>query len=88
MYKSLFMGNRVRIDKDLLVTLGTRLREVRLSQNITHEEVNEALKINIFRHEKGEVNISISTLALICKYYEISLTDILNGLKSSLRIEE
>lgn len=82
------MGNRVRIDKNLLVELGSRLREVRLNKDITHEEVNEALKINIFRHEKGEVNISISTLALICKYYRISLVDILQGLESSLTIAE
>ena len=82
------MGNRVRVDKNLLIEIGNRLRDARLNQNITHEEVNEALKINIFRHEKGEVNISISTLALICKYYKISLTDVLTGLKSSLPIAE
>ena len=80
------MSNRVRVDKELPAELGLRLKQARLSRNITHEDVNEALKINIFRHEKGEVNMTISTLALICKYYGIPMETILNSLESSMSI--
>ncbi|MCD7968782.1 MAG: helix-turn-helix domain-containing protein [Alistipes sp.] len=78
----------VRKDKALLIEVGRRLRELRLEQNITNEKIDETLKISIYRYEKALVNVSLSNLALICKYYKISLSELLNGMESSFEIEE
>lgn len=78
----------VRKDKALLIEVGRRLRELRLEQHITNEKIDETLKISIYRYEKALVNVSLSNLALICKYYKISLSELLKGMESSFEIEE
>lgn len=61
---------------------------MRLEQHITNEKIDETLKISIYRYEKALVNVSLSNLALICKYYKISLSELLKGMESSFEIEE
>ena len=69
-------------NKKLLKAIAIQLKELRKGYNITQEDFYNDTNIHIARIETGNNNISISTLEVICKYFDIPLS------KFFLRIEK
>lgn len=57
-----------------------KLRQLRRERGLSQKTVFNDTDINIGRIESGHGNISISTLADLCAYYEISLGEFFNAL--------
>ncbi|MFA9193255.1 helix-turn-helix transcriptional regulator [Flavobacterium sp. FBOR7N2.3] len=63
------------VDKELLNVIALALKSVRARQNVTLEVFYFDTGIHLARIEKGETNITVSTLSQICHYFNISLKD-------------
>ena len=64
-------------DIKLLQKIALALKELREKKDLTQEEVYNETNIHIGRIETGKANINISTLAALCTYYQIKLSDFL-----------
>lgn len=67
-------------DEDLLINIGNKIREIRLSKNISQESLANECEIDysqVNRMELGKVNFSISYLYKIAKALEVNPKDIL-----------
>ena len=64
-------------DIKLLQKIALILKELRDEKELSQEEVYNDTNIHIGRIETGKGNISVSTLAALCKYYGIKLSDFL-----------
>jgi transcriptional regulator with XRE-family HTH domain len=62
-------------DKILLKKMAVVLKELRESNNLTQQDVFYDTKIHIGRIEAYKVNVSISTLAFLCSYYDTTLSE-------------
>lgn len=62
-------------DKELLNVIILTLKELRKVRGITLETFYFDTGIHLARIEQGKTNITVSTLAKICDYFEISLVD-------------
>lgn len=60
-------------DIALLRAIATRLRELRKAKGVSQETVYEDTGIHIGKIETEKYNITVSTLARLCRYYGISL---------------
>lgn len=72
--------NRERINKELMEQVGNRLREIRKEKGFQQEKVMFNTRIKVGRYERAEVNISLTTLSVLCTYYGISLKDFFDGI--------
>ena len=52
-----------------------RLKGLRETAGLSQDQVYIETDIHIGRLETGKVNVSISTLSALCKFYEITLVD-------------
>jgi transcriptional regulator with XRE-family HTH domain len=59
----------------LLKKIAITLKALREQKQLTQEDVYLDTNIHIGRIETAKSNTSISTLAAICKYFNISLTE-------------
>jgi transcriptional regulator with XRE-family HTH domain len=67
-------------DKNLLIEVGNKIREVRLSKNISQESLANECEIDysqVNRMELGKVNFSISYLYLIAKALNVDPKELL-----------
>jgi transcriptional regulator with XRE-family HTH domain len=62
-------------DKKLLQKIAIVIRELRTRQSLTQEDVYNDTNIHIGRIETASANLSVSTLAFLCKYFKIALSD-------------
>lgn len=62
-------------DKVLLENIANRIKELRLAKGITQEVFYNDTNIHIARIERGDLNISVSTLNAVCAYLETNLSD-------------
>jgi len=62
-------------DKELIDKIILTLKEVRNARGITLETFYFDTGIHLARIEQGKTNITVSTLAKVCSYFEISLVD-------------
>lgn len=69
------MSRNQRKDVLLLNAVANRLRHLRMERGISQKIVLIDTDIHVGRIELGKQNISISTLAILCDYYKISLVD-------------
>lgn len=60
-------------DITLLKAIAGRLRELRAEKGVSQETVYEDTGIHIGKIETEKYNITVSTLARLCRYYDISL---------------
>ena len=65
----------------LLLELTRRLKGLREGRKLTLQEVYDATGIHIGRIESNALNVTISTLATLCRYYQISLAEILRDIE-------
>ena len=68
-------------NQPLLKKIALRLKELRLAQNVTQEHLYNETEIHIGRIETAKVNISVSTLSRLCKYFGISITEFFEGIE-------
>lgn len=72
----------------LLKAISLVSKEYRLSKSVNQEQVNNDIKeitnvsFHVGRIESAKNNVSISTLKLLCEYFEVSLSDFMK------RVEE
>ena len=69
-----YMGKQY-VDKELLSNIIIALKMLRERKNVTLETFYFDTGIHLARIEQGETNITVSTLAQICRYFSISLKD-------------
>lgn len=66
---------RQRRNSVLIEQVAKRLIELRQERGLTQENVRFDLDLNIGRIEIGQHSISLTTLADLCDYYNITLHD-------------
>lgn len=64
-------------DTELLKVIAKKLKVIRYEKGLTQEDVYNDTGVHISRIETARVNITVSTLNALCKYYDISLVDFL-----------
>ncbi|AII54447.1 MULTISPECIES: helix-turn-helix transcriptional regulator [unclassified Hymenobacter] len=57
-----------------------RLQQLRRSRQYTQQEVYDATGVHIGRLEAQHANMTIRTLVILCRYYGISLAELVQGL--------
>lgn len=73
------MGKQVR-DDIFISKIGKKLRSLRNAKGVSQINVYIDTNVNVKRIEAGTQNISVSTLAILCEYYGISLKDFFDGI--------
>jgi transcriptional regulator with XRE-family HTH domain len=69
-------------NKELFKQVAGRIKKLREEKNITQITAFVDTGINIGRLEIGNTNISLSSLYVICIYFDISLSDFFGGIKT------
>lgn len=72
-----------RRDEKLLRQIIDRLRKLRKERKLTQDAVYEDTNVDIRHIESRGTNITITTLAILCGYFEISLKDFFDGIDLS-----
>lgn len=62
-------------NKELIQQIVTGIKQLRKTKNVTLEVFYFDTGIHLARIEQGKQNISVATLAKICDYFQISLSD-------------
>jgi transcriptional regulator with XRE-family HTH domain len=62
-------------DKKLLQKMAVVLKELREATGLIQDDVYDHTGIHIGRIETANVNLSVSTLSELCKFYKITLVD-------------
>ena len=68
------MGSRLKNEK-LLQKFSIQLKRHREKKELTQEDVYNDTGIHISRIETGKVNITVSTLAALCDYFDLNLSE-------------
>ena len=69
------MANKQRYNKELLLKIAKRIKQLREKKNISQDLFYIETDIHIARIETGKLNIRVTTLQDICDYFEISLSE-------------
>lgn len=67
--------------ENLCLTIGQRIREFRISQNLSLQELSDKLNIeynNLIRIEKGRTNPTVGTLYKISQSLNVKLRDLVD----------
>lgn len=67
--------------------LARRLKAVREERHLTLQEVYDATGVHVSRLESGRRNVALLTVAMLCRYYRVSLEVVVTGLEHLL-VEE
>lgn len=65
-------------DKQVLLKLAERIKQLRLEKGISQEIAYVDTGINFGRIERAKANIKLITLVKICEYFEIAPTTFFN----------
>jgi transcriptional regulator with XRE-family HTH domain len=60
-------------DKEILLNLAVRIKELRKAKGVTQEEVYNATGVHIARVEQGKRDVSYTTLRKLSAYFQVSL---------------
>ncbi len=63
------------IDERVIHKVITAIKSIRKAKKITLEVIYFDTGIHVARLEQGKTNITISTLAKLCDYFEITMSD-------------
>lgn len=64
--------------------LARRLTAVREARRQTQQEVYDATGIHVARLETGRRSVALRTVALLCRYYQVELSQVVAGLEQWL----
>ncbi len=70
-----------RRDDRVLQWVALRIRELRKERGLTQTAVIEDTGISLGRIESGRMNLSLTTIAILCEYFEITFEEFFRGLK-------
>lgn len=62
-------------DNQLLQKIALVVKELRGRSGLTQDDVFDALRIHIGRIESAKANVSVSTLARICSFFNVTLSE-------------
>lgn len=62
-------------------SVAEKLKKLRHEKGITQEVVYFDTNINVKRIEVGSMNITLTSLAILCEYYEITLEEFFKGIE-------
>jgi predicted transcriptional regulator len=60
-------------DKEILLNLAFRIKELRNEKGLTQDEVYNATGVHIARVEQGKRDVSYTTLRKLSAYFQVSL---------------
>lgn len=66
-------------DSEFLISLGARIREIRLEKKITQHQLARLCsfeKASMSRIESGKTNVTVITLQKICKALEVDMAEL------------
>ncbi len=72
--------NKKRRDDQLLRQIADRIREIRKELKITQDVVFEDIGVNVSVIESKAQNLTMTTVAILCDYFEVSLEDFFRGI--------
>ena len=70
-----------RRDDKLIKQVAERIRELRKAHELTQDALREDTGLHIKNIESKGVNVTISSIAILCKYFEISLEEFFKGME-------
>jgi transcriptional regulator with XRE-family HTH domain len=68
-------------NKELLNKIVLRIKELRDRKGVSQKDVYLSTDVNIGRLESEKVNITVSTLHILCEYFEITLSEFFKDIK-------
>jgi transcriptional regulator with XRE-family HTH domain len=71
-------------DKELINAMAVVLKDIRKSRTLSQQVVYEETGIHVGRIELGLLNVSITTLSRLCKFYHVNLIDLFARLQKIL----
>ena len=69
-----------RTNDFLAKSVARRLKDLRIARGLSQEYVNENTGLNLPRIEAGTTNLSLATLALLCDFYNTSMSTFFNDI--------
>lgn len=73
---------RERLNRATVSGVIEKLKKLRHERKLSQDDVYIDTDINIARIESGKGNVSVSTIADLCRYYNISLKDFFDGIET------
>ncbi len=70
-----------RRDDNAVQQVADRIRKLRKDRGLTQEAVYEDTGLDIKHIESKGLNITITSIAILCRYFEISLEEFFKGLE-------
>lgn len=67
-------------NQELLIRIAVRIKQLRESKGVSQEIMYMDTQIHVARIETAKVNISVSTLDAICRYFDITLSEFFAGI--------
>lgn len=67
-----------------LLELARRLKAVREARRQTLQEVYDETGIHVARLETGRRSVALRTVAVLCRYYQVELSQVVAGLEQWL----
>ena len=67
--------------------LARRLKAVREERRLTQQEVYDATGVHVGRLELARRNVALTTVALLCQYYQVGLAVIVADLEQRIERE-
>lgn len=67
-------------ESSFLSELARRLKALREDRKLTLQEVYDATGVHIGRIESSKANVTLTTMVKLCRYYQVRLVDIVEGL--------
>jgi hypothetical protein len=80
-FKSLPQSMAQIRNQALLRRIASRIKTLREAKEVTQEDFYNDTGIHLGRIETGKMNVTVSTLDVICKYFGLSLGEFFTGLK-------
>ncbi len=77
-----------RSDDKMLRQIMDRLCELRKTRGLTIDAVREDTGIDLGYYESRLTNMSITTIAILCSYYEIPLEEFFKGINLSDELKQ
>jgi len=72
---------QIRNDK-LLEKIAAVVKKLREKKGVSQEKVYNDTNIHVGRIESGKANLSVSTLAALCKYFKVRMSDFFKEVES------
>jgi len=70
-----------RFNEDLLLKIAKKIKQLREDEGVSQNTFYIDTDIHIARIETGRLNITVSTLQVICNYFGISLSEFFRNIE-------